>query len=180
MEYLGSAVAARRSTRPLAMLLVASVILAALFLWWSDGVRRNADESVAAVVAEARERTRVGEARVLSTLAYASPMIWSESVPEDVRRDLRALVQASAAQSAADLGRVAARAGSIYVLPWQAPEAHAREQAVVLAGLLRERFELIAADARVLGEVLAEPAPTSLGDAPQVAGASLAGPLPAR
>lgn len=37
---------------------------------------------------------RAGEGSVLATLAYASPMIWSSSVPESVSRDLQALVEA--------------------------------------------------------------------------------------
>ena len=48
-------------------------------------------------IGAAQDRARVGESQVLSTLQYATPMIWSASVPESVRADLRALVQASAA-----------------------------------------------------------------------------------
>ncbi len=160
MEFIGATRGTSRGAWVVAPLLAACVAAGGLFLWWNDSVQHRADESLAAAVADAENRTRVGEARVLSTLAYASPMIWSESVPEGVRVDLRALVQASAAEAAVDLARVGSAAASTTVLPWHGEQERTRAQVLVLVDRLRLRFEAVAADARAIGDVFSRPAPT--------------------
>jgi hypothetical protein len=163
MEYLSSPRSPRRATGIAAGLLIVLVAGAGLFLWWSDLVQRRADESFASAVAEAQARTRVGEATVLSTLAYASPMIWSASVPDGVRSDLRTLVEASAARAADGLATARGEASGALVLPWQRTQLDTRDRVLALIDELRHRFDSIAADAAAIGRVMARPAPSGAG-----------------
>jgi hypothetical protein len=100
-------------------------------------------------------------------------MIWSAAVPEDVRDDLRALVEASAADVAADLGVLRDRVAATTVLPWHEPQAEARTELLALIDAQRDRFARIAADASDIDRVLADgPLPTgAVADALRSAGA---------
>lgn len=163
MEYLSTARPPARGRRVAVVLTAVIVVIAVAFLWWNERVQHRADESLAAAVAEAQDRTRVGEATVLSTLAYASPMIWSASVPDGVRTDLRALVEASAARASDDLAKVRDDARRALVLPWQSGQLRTRERVLGLIDALRLRFDRIADNAAAIGPVMAEPAPSGEG-----------------
>ena len=114
-----------------------------------------------------------GERQVQGTLAYASPMIWSSAVPEGVRDDLRALVEASAAEVSGDLAVLRERVAGTTVLPWQEPQAAARAELLALIDAQRERFDGIARDASDIDRVLADgPLPVgAVADALRSAGA---------
>jgi hypothetical protein len=162
MEYLAVAGPPRRWWT-IAIVIGTAVIAALSLLAWDAIVRRNADSAFASAVAQAQYRTNSGEAAVEATLAYASPMIWSAAVPEGVKSDLRALVEASAARSASQLDRIRQDAVSTTVLPWQADQQGTRERLLALIDEQRARFERIAGDARTIGEVLASSAPSVAG-----------------
>jgi len=162
MEYLGTRGRERRRA-PVAAAVVVALIgaLAAGFLWWSDSVRRSANEELLATFAESSARADAGERSVQGTLAYASPLIWSASVPESVRAGLRALVEASAAEVARDLARTRDRVAGVPILPWQQPQLAARDELLALIDAEQQRFAGIAADASDIDIILADgPLPT--------------------
>jgi hypothetical protein len=162
MEYIQTPRAERRRpTIALTIGVLALVAGALLFAWWSDSVRRATNDRLADVVAASSARVVTGEAVVTGTLAYASPMIWSAAVSEEVRAGLRAVVQDSAAQVAVDLAATRASAADVTVLPWQAAQATAREQVLSLLDTEIARFERIAADATTIGEVLGVDPPSA-------------------
>lgn len=174
LEYLGSAAPDRRR----APVIVGAVIgllavLAAAFLWWSDSVRQAATEELVTTFEESTARSASGERAVQGTLAYATPLIWSAAVPEDVRDGLRGLVEESAAVVAGDLARLREQALATMVLPWQQAQLDARAELVALIDDQRERFDGIARDARDIDRVLADgPLPTgAVAEALRAAGA---------
>lgn len=128
LEYLGAATPDRRRA-PRVVVAGLLALAATGFLWWSDSVRTSANEQLAAAFDQAVAGAAAGERRVQGTLAYASPMIWSASVPQDGRRDLGALVEAAAA---------------------------ARAELVALIDAQRTRFDRIASDASDIDRVLAD------------------------
>ena len=158
LEYLGTSKAPVRR-RALWIVLALVVALAAAGVWWTEHLRQDADLALASAAQEARDRTASGEAKVLSTLTYASPMIWSTSVPEDVRAGLRRLVEKEAAGVSSGLARLHEDVAGTIVLPWQGPQEKERDQVLALIEAERHRFDRIAADARDIGAVLAEPQP---------------------
>ena len=162
LEYLGTPERGRRRLPMIVLgVLVALAAVAAGFLWWSDAVRQQANGDLVVAFGESSARAAYGERQVQGTLAYASPMIWSAAVPEDVRDDLRALVEASAADVAADLGVLRDGVAATTVLPWHEPQAEARTELLALIDAQRERFARIAADASDIDRVLADgPLPT--------------------
>ena len=131
-------------------------LVAAGFLWWSDSMRSSANEQLTIAFRDAVEGAAAGERQVQGTLAYASPMIWSASVPEGVREDLRALVEATAADVSADLGIVRERVAGTSVLPWHEPQAAARAELLALIDAQRARFDGIANDASDIDLILAD------------------------
>jgi len=162
LEYLGTPERGRRRA-PFVVLsiVVLMAMVAGGFLWWSDSARQQVNGELAAAFGESTARAASGERQVQGTLAYASPMIWSASVPEDVRDDLRALVEASAAEVAADLGDLRDRVAATTVLPWHEPQAKARAELLALIDAQRDRFDRIANDASDIDRVLADgPLPT--------------------
>lgn len=161
LEYLATeAPPRRRQSWALGVVVVVLVALAAGLLWWTDTVRRNANDQLAEAFVAAQEQARIGEATVLSTLVYAQPMIWSSSVPEDVRSGLRDLVEGDAAAAAAALSAIADGISGTLVLPWQGTQRQAQEALLALVGQYESRVARIAEDARVIGTVMAEPAPS--------------------
>lgn len=162
IEYLETKAPPRQQRWSWLTALAVVLVLAAVagFLVWSDQQKGAANESLSAAVFEAQERARVGEGRVMSTLTYASPMIWSTQVPEDVQAGLRALVERSATDAAAALAEIADSVAGIRLLPWQGPQQRARDAVLDLIVAERTRFDRIAADARQIGPVLAEARPS--------------------
>jgi hypothetical protein len=130
------------------------LILGVATAWGADSLRQRAQDQLEVVQASAAQRAEAGEARVLSMLAYASPMIWSTSVPEDVRAGLRALVEGSAAQVVVELRQQADAARTTIVLPWQSEQQALREQVLLQIEAERARFDRIAADARNIADVM--------------------------
>ncbi len=120
-------------------------------------MRSSANEQLSAAFRDAVEGAAAGERQVQGTLAYASPMIWSASVPEDVRDgpegagrgDRRGRVREPRASSAS--GWPARR-----VLPWHEPQAAARAELLALIDAQRARFDGIANDASDIDLVLAD------------------------
>ena len=162
-EYLGAdeGRAPRRGAMVAGALIAAFALLVGLALWGNDHVRSAANEDLVTAFRTANERADAGERLVISTLAYASPMIWSSQVGEDVRAGLRALVQGSAAQVVADLDEVRDQVAGIRVLPWQPAQERARGSLLALIAEQRQRFAGIARDARDIDLVLAGgPIPT--------------------
>ncbi len=161
IEYLATEAPPRRRWSWITGLAVVLVIAAvAGFLVWSDRTKSAANETLSAAVLQAQDRARIGEGQVTSTLAYASPMIWSTEVPEDVQADLRALVERSAAEAAATLTELAESVNGTTLLPWQTAQQQARDAVLGLIVAERARFDTIAADARQIGSVLAQPRPS--------------------
>ena len=162
LEYLATAAAPRRwPVRLLAGVVAVVGVVALAFVWWSESVRRDTNEALAAAVARAEDEARVGEARVLSTLTYASPLIWSTSVGDDVRAGLRGVVEQSARDVTVRLDTLAREVTATTVLPWQSAQHDARGDVLALVTAQRERFEAIAMDARAIAVVLATPGPSS-------------------
>ena len=162
IEYLETKAPPRRRWSLLTGLVVVLVVaIAAAMLVWSERAKSAANQTFAQAVAEAQDRARIGEGRVLSTLTYASPMIWSTEVPEDVRAGLRSLVETSAAEAAATLSQVVESVSGATVLPWQAAQQRARDEVMALVLAERARFDEIAADAREIGRVLARERPSA-------------------
>lgn len=159
VEYLATKAPSRRPSWLIGVAVLLVVAAVAGFLWWSDGVRRDALQSMADAVTTAQDRARIGQGRVMSTLAYTSPMIWSASVPEEVRAGLRELVELSAADASATLSSVADEVAGLRILPWQSAQLEARDQVLDFIAAERLRFDRITEYAGNLGEVLAEPDP---------------------
>ena len=164
MEFLDPPGQERRRVPRLALTLVAFfAVTVAGFLWWQDSVRQSATDQLVAAFAAADARAASGERQVQGMLAYASPMIWSTSVPEDVRDGLRGLVEASAADVAADLDAIGANAEGTMVLPWQQQQLEAREAVLTLIADQQARFGGIAEDASDIDMILADgPLPTGV------------------
>jgi type II secretory pathway pseudopilin PulG len=157
LEYLGTPAPDRRRTPYVVAAVIGVLVLAgAGFLWWSDSVRTSANEALASAFRESIDGAAAGERQVQGTLAYASPMIWSASVPEDVRDGLRALVEASAAEASGRLGVLRERVAATTVLPWQGPQAAARAELLALIDAQRARFDGIANDASDIDRILAD------------------------
>ncbi len=173
-EYLGVEPRQRPRWLPAAgsVLLVLAALVAG-FLWWSDSMRSTASDELAGVFADAQARAASGERQVQGTLAYASPMIWSAGVPEDVRAGLRDIVEGSAAEVAADLGALRDRAAAATILPWHSEHEGARAELLALVSAQQARFAAIAADVTDIGLILADgPIPTgSVAEALRSAGA---------
>jgi hypothetical protein len=140
--------------------LVALALVAVGVSWWSGHVRQQANDLLGVAVSDADHRARAGEAVVLSTLQYASPMIWSTMVGGDVRAELRAVVERSAAQVVLTLKRTRESADATFVLPWDRTQLKAKDAVLELVDAQLSRFETIASDATSIGEVLAAPAPS--------------------
>ena len=175
-EYLG--VEQRRRPRWLPAIggvLAALAVIVVAFLWWSDTVRQAAADELAQVFADAQARAASGERQVQGTLAYASPMIWSAEAPEDVRAGLRDIVEASAADVAADLSGLRDRAAAATILPWHREQEAARAELLDLVDAQQARFAGIAADLTDIDIVLADgPLPTGgVAEALRSAGAEL-------
>jgi hypothetical protein len=174
LEYLGEE--PTRRTRWLLPALVVLVTAVALVGWGTEHVRQQADETFATAVTQVQEDARAGQAKVLSTLTYASPMIWSTEVSESVRADLRQVVQGSAAQVVTGLRKVREDVATTRVLPWQGDQVADRAAVLRLVDAYLGRFEEIAADARQIGTVMAQPSPV----VPEVTRASTGSVAPAR
>jgi hypothetical protein len=140
--------------------LVALVAVAAGVSWWTGHVRQQANDSLGAAVSDANHRAKAGEAVVLSTLQYASPLIWSTMVGGDVRAELRAVVERSAEEVVLTLQQTRESAEGTFVLPWDHTQAQAKDAVLELVDEQLGRFEAIAADAASIGPVLAVPAPS--------------------
>ena len=157
LEFLGEEPTRRmRWLLPAVIALVAAV---ALVGWWTEHLRQQADETFATAVTQVQEDARAGQAKVLATLTYASPMIWSSEVSDSVRADLRKVVQGSAAEVVTGLRRVREDVASTRVLPWQGDQVADRTAVLRLVDAYLGRFEEIAADARQIGTVMARPSP---------------------
>lgn len=161
-EYLGAEQRRRPRWLPaVGGVLAAVAVVVVAFLWWSDTVRQSATDELAQVFADAQARAASGERQVQGTLAYASPLIWSAEAPEDVRAGLRAVVEASAADVAAELSVLRERAAAATILPWHREQQVAQSELVDLVAAQQARFEGIAADITDIDVVLAGgPLPT--------------------
>lgn len=174
LEYLGTdGRPSRRAPRVVAAVIGLLALLAAGFLWWSDSVRSSANEALMTTFEESAARSASGERAVQGMLAYATPLIWSADVPEDVRAGLRGVVEESADVVAVDLARLREQAAATMVLPWQQPQLEAQAELVALIDAQRARFDGIARDARDIDRVLADgPLPTgAVAEALRAAGA---------
>jgi hypothetical protein len=162
LEYLSaSAPDRRRAPYVVAAVLGVLALVVAGFLWWSDSVRSSANAQLVTTFDESAARSASGERAVQGMVVYATPLIWSADVPEDVRDGLRGVVEDSAAVVAADLLRLRERAASTRVLPWQQSQLEAQAELVALIDAQRARFDGIARDARDIDRVLADgPLPT--------------------
>ncbi len=105
LEYLGEE-PSRRLHWVLPVIVALVVVIAALG-WWSESVRANAAETLATDVSQVQSDAEAGQAKVLSTLTYAYPLIWSSQVSEKVRSSLRKVVEGSAAEVVTDLAATA-------------------------------------------------------------------------
>lgn len=174
LEYLGTPAPDRRRAPYVAAAVIGLLaLLAAGFLWWSDSVRHAATEELVSTFEESTARSASGERSVQGMLAYATPLIWSADVPEDVRDGLRDVVEESAAVVAGDLIGLRERAAATMVLPWQQPQLEAQAELVALIDAQQARFDGIARDARDIDRVLADgPLPTgAVAEALRAAGA---------
>ena len=161
LEYLATPHQPSRRPRRAPIVVVAVVVIVAgLFVWWSDSVRRNANDVLASSLQTADQRATAGQARVLSTLAYSYPMIWSSSVPDHVRAGLRQVVESSAADVAEELRAVRADVIGVRILPWQSAQAAARTQVLGLVDAELARFDLMGRDATSIGLVMSGPEPS--------------------
>jgi hypothetical protein len=177
LEYLASSPDDRR--RPVILVTALVVVLAGvavLILWWSASVKQGANERLGEALRVSSARVTSGEAAVSATLQYASPMIWSASVPEDVRGGLRVLVQDSAARVAVDLDAIRASAVEVTVLPWQGAQATARDHVIDVIDAEIARFRHIAADATAIGDVLGQSAPSTAAAAESLRASGANGP----
>jgi hypothetical protein len=160
VEYLASEAPPRkRPTWLVGGAILAVVAVVAGFLWWSDSLSRSANQSMLSTVRTVEDQSRIGEGQVMSTLEYASPMIWSTSVSEEVRAGLRELVQRSAADASAALEASAAQVDDLRILPWQTAQSDARRAVLDYIAAQRIRFDRISEYAGNIGTVMAEPGP---------------------
>lgn len=174
LEYLSASAPDRRRAPYVVAAVLGLLALAAVgFLWWSDSVRSSANEELVATFEESAARAASGERAVQGMLAYATPLIWSADVPEDVRAGLRGVVEESAAVVAGDLRLLEERAAATRVLPWQQVQLEAQAELVALIDAQRARFDGIARDARDIDRVLADgPLPVgAVAEALRAAGA---------
>ena len=161
IEYLATPrTPTRLPRRAIIAVVVAVVLVAGLFVWWTDAVRREANETLAAALQDTSQGAKAGQARVLSTLAYSYPMIWSTSVPYGLRTGLREVVESSAGEVAADLRRVRADVAAVRVLPWQADQQVAQREVLALIDAHLARFDRMSADAASIGPVMSETDPS--------------------
>lgn len=167
-EYLGrpDRPAPRRGRILLSAVVALVAVLVGGLLWVNDHVRSSANEDLATAFRAASQQAANGEQSVIGTLAYASPMIWSTQVSEDVRSGLRALVQGSAADVVVRLGLVRQQVAEVRVLPWQGEQVRARDALLALIDDQSARFAGMARDARDIDLVLAGgPLPTGAAQA---------------
>ena len=158
-EYLGEEPGGRRLMVVAAVLaLVAGVIGLG---WWSQSTADSTNATLDIAVVDVQDQAAAGEAQVMGTLNYASPMIWSTTVSPDVRAGLRQLVQASAADVAGRLSVIRDAVADAPVLPWQADLARSRDRVLGLVDAYLTRFQQIARDAGRIGEVLGKPKPVA-------------------
>jgi hypothetical protein len=161
VEYLSTGDSAGlRWRRPVVVVVVLLALMASGIVWWSGRVHQQANESLGQAITDADHEARAGEAVVLSMLQYSSPLIWSTMVGEDVRAELRKVVQRSAEEVVVTLRGTRRSIDGTFVLPWDGTQREAKEALLaVVDGQLR-RFERIAADASSIGSVLARPGPS--------------------
>lgn len=156
MEYLGTPPSERRRVpRAVTAGLVLAAVVAAGAVVGSEATRQAANNRLLDTFLVADARASSGERQVLGTLAYASPMIWSTSVSAEVRAGLRAVVEESAAEVAADFAALRETATGTLVLPWHTAQADARTELVALLDDQQARFDGIARDASDIDLVLA-------------------------
>jgi hypothetical protein len=149
MEYL----AAGRSPVPGRLVAIAVALVAALALGAVAATTILADRARTAIgtsLAAADEQSRAGAASVRGTVAYAEPLVWSASVPDDVRASLQRVVREDAARVAGMLAGLADDLGGAVLLPWQGTERAERDAAVARILSLAEPFALVARDVRNL------------------------------
>lgn len=161
LEYLGTAEdtdrkVLRRLPIILGLVVLAVAALAGLGLRWSESVRSTAQLQLEEGLTRSEQLAAAGERSVQGTLAYASPLIWSLSVPEEVRAGLRDLVAASAADAADELLALRDELRGTLVLPWQGPTLEARDEVVALIDSQAQRLARIAQDASNVDRVLAD------------------------
>lgn len=168
-EYLGEPGDPRRGRiRPALIGAVVAMLVVATAggIWWSDHVRGSATDALTTAYTETQQVARAGEGSVLGTLRYASPMIGSTAVGEDVRAGLRALVQDSAAEVVVRLDALRATVADTTVLPWQPEQQQAQRALLALIDAETARFAAVAADARRIGTALGT-GPASTAEARQ-------------
>jgi hypothetical protein len=159
IEYLGHDPRRRLPRRWAAVALAVAVALVMLPVWANAVVVDRANAAMSAAYAQSQRQIEIGEGEVLSTLAYAQPMIWSALWPESTRAGLRDLVQGSAADASERLAQTRAEVAGTLVLPWQSAQRDARIRLLALLDAEQARFARIAADARAIAEVLGSPRP---------------------
>lgn len=161
IEYLATEAPPRRRWSWVTGVAIALVVaLAGGLLLWSERTKSDANDSISAAVFQAQERARTGEGRTLSTLAYASPLIFSTEVSSTVQSGLWSLVEQSAVEAAAGLTELANSVSDVRLLPWQRAQQDARESALGFILAERARFDRIAADGHQIGRVMAEERPS--------------------
>ena len=166
LEYLGEEPS--RRLHWVLPVIVALVVVVAALGWWSESVRATAAETLASDVSQVQSDAEAGQAKVLSTLTYAYPLIWSSQVSEKVRSSLRKVVEGSAADVVTDLAQLRDRVANTRVMPWQGDQLKDRASVLSLVDAYLARFRRIAGDARQIGAVMAQSPPA----APDLARAS--------
>lgn len=149
MEYL----AAGRSPVPGRVVAVVVALVVALAVGVVAATTVLADRARTAIgtsLATAGEQSRAGAASVRGTVAYAEPLVWSASVPDDVRTGLQRVVRDDAARVAGTLAVLADDLRGAVLLPWQGAERAERDAAVARILALAEPFALVARDIRNL------------------------------
>lgn len=158
-EYLGEEPGGRR------LMVIAGVLALVVAVggigWWSQSTADSTNATLDIAVVDVQDQAATGEAQVMGTLNYASPMIWSTTVSPDVRAGLRRLVQASAADVAERLNAIRDSVADAPVLPWQADLARSRDRVLGLVDAYVTRFHRISLDAGRIGEVMGEPKPVA-------------------
>jgi hypothetical protein len=124
------------------------VILAALLATATGVLGGRARAAVTESIAAADEQARAGLASVRGTLAYAEPLVWSSSVPEDVRLSLQELVRADALRVATGLTSLADGLRDTWLLPWQGTDRSERDAAVERIQRMAAPFGEAAEDVR--------------------------------
>lgn len=149
MEYL----AAGRSPVPGRIIAIVVALVAVVALGVVAATTVLADRARTAIgtsLATADEQSRAGAASVRGTVAYAEPLVWSASVPADVRASLQRVVREDAARVAGALAGLADDLRGAVLLPWQGAERVERDAAVARILSLAEPFDLVARDVRNL------------------------------